>query len=469
MTTYCRPPKGYGHGELLRLAPFQVEFLEEVLADGVTAGVLELPRGNGKSTFMAALALWGLFDVPETGAPQIPIVATRVQQAIRSVYGVAAAMVAAEPELDERCIRYTSMADPRTECAQTGGSMFPLANAVEGLQGLDPSLAIADEIGFQPIEAWDSLLLAQGKRERSLVVGCGTPGLDRENALYRLRQVARSGHSPAGFVFVEYAADEGCDARDEAQWAKANPALVAGYMNPGALRTALELSPEAHFRIFHLGQWVDGTDAWLGSDGRKVWEGLADRDYELVEGMPTWIGLDVGIKRDSTALVMAQRRIEQPTLFEDVPEGPTRLHFTCRTWVPSGDEAIDVTEVMAAIREADKRYKLVEVAYDPRFFEVPATMLADERIPMVEMHQSLERMTPAFGSLYEAIMRGEITQDGGEAFTEQVLAAVPRLNERGFTLQKAKSRGRIDAAYALAMCHDRAQWIPKARRPLVIV
>jgi hypothetical protein len=37
-----------------------------------------------------------------------------------------------------------------------------------------------------------------------------------------------------------------------------------------------------------------------------------------------------------------------------------------------------------------------------------------------------------------------------------VLNAVPRYNERGFTLQKSKSRGRIDGAIALALACDRA-------------
>src|SRR6185295_10014147 len=49
--TYCRPPKGHGHGRPMRLATFQKEWLEDVLADGVDVGVQSIPRGNGKSTF----------------------------------------------------------------------------------------------------------------------------------------------------------------------------------------------------------------------------------------------------------------------------------------------------------------------------------------------------------------------------------------------------------------------------------
>src|SRR3990172_8941656 len=78
----CPPPKGTGHGQPLKLARFQKEFLEEALADGIDAAVLLTPRGNGKSSSGGALAGWALFDDDATRAPQVPIVATTIGQAI---------------------------------------------------------------------------------------------------------------------------------------------------------------------------------------------------------------------------------------------------------------------------------------------------------------------------------------------------------------------------------------------------
>lgn len=457
METYCRPPKGYGHGQPLVLAPFQKDWLEEILVDGVSSAVMSCPRGQGKSTLLAGLAVWATFDESESGAPQVPIVATRTQQAIRSVYGVAVSMVKTESELFDRSIIYTAIGTHRIVVAETGGECFPMANNVDGLQGLDPSLAIMDEIGFQPIESWDSMLLASGKRSRSLVVGIGTPGLDRGNALWTLRQAwYEAGGGLPGFRFTEHAADASCDIRDEAAWREANPALDAGYQNIDALRTAVKLSPESHFRIFHLGQWVDGTDNWLGPDGRRTWDALVD-PYELVPGARTWVGVDIGLKRDSTAVCVAQRR----------PDG--RLHVNARIWLPRTDEAIDLGDIMKFLRDTDDRHDVEAIAYDPRLFEVAAQMLADEGLPMVEFPQSLERMTPAFGALLEAIKRAEISHDGDTAFTTQVLNAVPRYSERGFTLAKGRSRGKIDAAYALAMAHNRAQHSAPAKPPLVVL
>jgi phage terminase large subunit-like protein len=455
--TYCRAPKGKGFGKPMKLAAFQRSFLREVLADGVDASVLTTPRGNGKSTFGGALAVWAVFDDDATGQPQVPIIATTVSQAIRSCYGVAAAMIKAEPELLSRCLIYTGIATPRVIVHANGGEMFPISNDTDGLQGLDPSLGIVDEVGFQPIESWDSLRLAQGKREQSLIIGLGTPGLDRENALWHLRKLVHEGNDLPGFVYHEHSAPEGCAIDDREAWRVANPALVEGFLRESALETDLGLTPESHFRLFRLNQWVDGVDAWLGADGRKIWDGLTE-PYEFVEGAPTWIGVDIGITHDSSAVVAIQK---------DAAGVP---HAKARIWAPTKDRPVDITDVMHWIREADRVYNVHAVGFDPRLFDHAAKALNDEGVAMNEIPQSVERMTPIYGQLYEMVKRGELRHDGDEAFTTHVLNGVARFNERGFMLAKGKARGQIDAAVALALAVDSMLQVgePVKRGPIAL-
>ena len=450
--TYCRPPKGVGHGEPVKLASFQRDFLEQILADGVDLAVLETPRGNGKSTFGGALAAWAVFDDDETGAPQVPVVATTIGQAIRSCYGVAVSMVKADPELLKRALIYTGIATPRITVPFNEGELFPISNDPDGLQGLDYSFALVDEIGFQPVASWDSLRMASGKRERSLAVGVGTPGLDRSNALFHVRSAVREGADLPGLIFKEFSAPAGCEVDDREAWRIANPALEAGFLRESALETDVGLTPEGHFRIFRLGQWYDGVDSWLGPNGRAIWDALAD-PYDFVAGAPTWVGTDVAIQRDSTAVVAVQRD----------PQGILRA--MARMWVPTKDEPVDVTDVMEHMRELARAYDVKAISFDPRFFDVPAKMLADEGLPMMRVDQSVERMTPICGSLLELIKRGEMRHDGDEALSTHVLNAIPRFNERGFTLQKSKSRGKIDGAIALALAVDRAIRPEGQRRP----
>lgn len=455
ITTYCRAPKGVGAGKPMILHDFQRDWIEEILADGVDAAVSSFPRGNGKSTFSAGLAVWALFDNDEYGAPQVPIIATTVTQAMRSIFGVARSMIAKEPELADRSINYSAIGNTRIYVPYNEGEMFPSSNDVDGLQGLDPSLALVDEIGFQNLESWDSLLLASGKRPESLVMGFGTPGFDRSNALFHIRKQVHDGQFLPGFFFREYAADPGCAIDDRDQWRKANPALAAGFLQEKALVTALGLSPEAHFRIFRLGQWVDGVQSWLGEDGRTVWESLAD-PISLVPGAPSWVGVDVGIKRDSTAVVIVQYRDDG------------RLHAQARIWSPTKDQPVDVTDVMQHLRDLCDQYRVGAISFDPRFFDVPAKMLYDDGLPMIEVPQSVERMTPIIGNLYELIKNNGLSHDGDEVFTTQILNAVPRFNDRGFTLAKNKSRGRIDATIALGLAVDRAQH-KKAKHAAVVL
>jgi phage terminase large subunit-like protein len=432
--------------------------MREVFADGIESCVMPTPAGNGKSTFGAAVAVAATFLGNGTGAPQVPIVATTLGQAVRSVYGPAASMVAHAPELNDRAIIFTGTATPRVFVPANEGLLFPISQDIPGIQGLDPSLAVIDELGFLDPEVWSSMLARIGKRSRSLLWGTGTPGLDRDNALWALRNAVEAGLQPESMAWREYAATPGCDLLDRAEWHRANPALDAGFMRESGLAAAIAQMPESHARVFRLGQWIDGVEGWLGADGRSIWDHLVD-PYEWADKQDVWVGVDVGLKRDSTGVCWVGYR-------DDDPE---RLHSDWRMWVPSRDEPVDVTDVMAYIRTLADLYTVRAVSFDPRYMDVPAKMLADEGLPMVEVPQSLERMTPAIGDLYRIIRTGGLSHNGDPLVAQQVLNAIPRLNDRGFTLSKGKSRGRIDAAIALALAVERATHQTKKRAPLVIL
>ncbi|MFA5608085.1 MAG: terminase TerL endonuclease subunit [Leucobacter sp.] len=453
---YCRSPKGAGHGKPIVLAQFQKEWIRTILQPGIRQAVLQAPRGQGKSTLLAAIALWSVFDRNPTGQPIVPIMATTVGQAARSVYDVACKMVAAEPELSRRALVYTAISNAKIVVGYNGGECFPIANDVDGLQGLDPTCAIVDEIGFQPLDAWQAVVMASGKREQSLVVGIGTPGVDREkSALWHLREVFLGGDVPDGFSFTELSAPDDCDYRDESNWLIANPAIAEGYLSIDALRTDVRMAPEAEFRMFRLGQWVEGTDCWLGVDGRKVWRAL-ESTATFTPGADTWVGVDIGLTNDTTAIVVGQK-------IDGV------LHTSARIWDPREDGRTNITAVMQYLRDLDKKYHLVEVAFDPRSFDVASIELADEGLPMVEYPQSGERMIPACMGLYEAIVNGLLSHDGARDYEAQILNAMPIYSDAGFRLTKRKSRGKIDAAIALAMMHDRASRPAPKRAPAFVL
>lgn len=443
MERYCPLPKGRGAGKPIKLDGFQKEFLEEALADGIDAAIESTGRGNGKSTLGGGLGCWGVFDDDDTGAPQVPVLATTVGQAIRSIYGVAVAMVETSPELNERSLIYTGIATPRIVVPFNRGELFPVSHEFAGAQGLDYSLALVDEIGFQPTETFTAVKGGSGKRQRSLLLGLGTKGIESDSALNFIRREIDERGSIPGVILREYSTPPGYAIDDREGWEIANPALKSGFLRASAIEQDLRLMPEGHFRVFRLNQLIEGVDSWLGPSGATIWDSLVSPWAALAEA-PTWVGIDVGIKRDSTAVVTVQRR----------PDG--KLHAWCRLWIPERDKPVDVTDVMGYLREINAYTRLEAVSYDPRFFDVPAKMLSDERLPMIEIPQSVERMTAICGQLLELVKGDGLRHGGDRALRQHVLNAVARVNERGFTLQKSKSRGRIDGAIALALAVDRA-------------
>jgi phage terminase large subunit-like protein len=258
------------------------------------------------------------------------------------------------------------------------------------------------------------------------------------------------------FYFREWAADVGCALDDRAQWRQANPAIRSHFLRESALVTDLHAMPSGRFRIFRLGQWVRGFEGWLGEDGQVIWDSL-EQPYPLQPKAPTWVGVDAAITRDTTAVVAVQLRDDG------------RIHAQARFWVPKKDEPTDLGEVMAHIRWLADEYKVGAVAYDPRFMDWPSKLLYDEGIPMVEISQGVDRMTPVIGDLYTLIREGGITHDKDAMLSQHVLTAIRRDNERGFTLSKGKSHGHIDGCIALALAVDRLRNKEKPRSKLVVL
>jgi phage terminase large subunit-like protein len=271
--------------------------------------------------------------------------------------------------------------------------------------------------------------------------------------MYMLKELAVSGQAPDGFRFTEIAADDGCAVDDEEQWRKANPSLDAGFASIDALRTAVAMSTDEDFRRYRLGLWCEGVGSWLGEDGLSLWRSMCE-PHEMIDAAPTWVGVDVGLKRDSSAVAWCQRRADG------------RIHVAVRIWKPSGDGSLETSQIMQFLRGLAVTFALEAVCYDPRSFEVAGPQLLDEGLPMEETPQSTERMTEIVGGTYEALRRKEITHDNDRLFERHVLAAVTRPNERGFTISKGKSRDKIDGCIAMCLAVH-AALIPKADEGLV--
>jgi phage terminase large subunit-like protein len=130
-----------------------------------------------------------------------------------------------------------------------------------------------------------------------------------------------------------------------------------------------------------------------------------------------------------------------------------RFAVTARIWYPA-DGQIPHLEVFEWIR--DRAFELGPafrgVVFDPRFFQLPAEQLeADHDLLTIQFDQTPIRMAPAVGATFDMIRAATIVHDGDPELGMQVKAAVKRQGERGFTLQKSKSKRHIDACVAMCM------------------
>ena len=159
-----------------------------------------MPRGQGKSTFVAALGLYDLM-LGDEGASVVAAATDERQAGI--VFKTAARMVELNTDLTSR----VQVFKDRLYVPERGASFVCLPAEAKRLEGLDYTTAILDEIGVVSRDTYEVLTLAQGKRETSTLIGIGTPGPDpHNNVLADLRQYAAEHPDDPSFVWREFSA-----------------------------------------------------------------------------------------------------------------------------------------------------------------------------------------------------------------------------------------------------------------------
>jgi phage terminase large subunit-like protein len=416
-----------------------LESLYERRADGLLRyrrSLIGLARKNGKSLLGSVIALYGLIE-GEPGAEVYSAAGDRMQA--RIVFNEAKWQISQSPALSGVCKVYRDV----VEIPSTGAIYRVLSADAKLQQGLNASCVIFDEVHVQPNEdLWNALTLSSGARKDPHIIGITTAGFDPDSLCGRLynygKRVIAGDQVDERFGFFWWEAPEGCLVSDRDAWAAANPNLAEGLLDIEDMEVSMNQTAEVAYRRYRLNQWVrtDG-ESWLPAG---AWE-LCRSDMELKPDLPTFVGVDMALKHDSIAVVIAQPQ-----------DG--RVVVRSKIWHPDAN-AMDVSAVEQYIRDINGQFNVVENAYDPAFFQRSAEVLSENHV-MVEFPQSAARMIPACGNLYELIVNQVIAHDGDPMFADQVLSAAQRQTESGWRLSKGKSKRKIDAAIALAIASDRA-------------
>ena len=164
-----RVPTGPLAGRKVRLAPFQRAFIEGLMGDGVTVGVLSVARGGGKSTLTAGLALGHLVGVlDKQPAREILIGARNAAQAgVAMSYAKSLAQSLPEDILERMTFRRAPRLSISYEDDNGEESIIRAVPAVgASVLGTSPTFAIGDERAAWPEGAGEEL-------EQAFISGLG--------------------------------------------------------------------------------------------------------------------------------------------------------------------------------------------------------------------------------------------------------------------------------------------------------
>lgn len=419
---------------------------------GCRETLILLPKKNGKTTLLAALALYHLYTTPDADCIIVAASREQAEYTLRQARGFVrrSHWLSKKLQVKQREIVYPA----------NGGTIKVRASDVDTVDGWLGTLGFIDEMHrHKSVDLYGVVRDGLGARDGQMVT-ISTAGADQTSVLWRMRQAAiesgahrdgaylRAGKAP--FVLHEWSLEPNDDLDDMELVKTANP---LGAMSVERLRERHDSASMVPWQWarFACNVWTQGEEAWLPIG---VWDQLVI-EGGIPDGEEVWLGIDLGLKHDSAAIValcemdedyFAQAQILQP---------------------PTDGSNLDIAEVEQAVRDAAERWDVQAAAYDPWRFERSAQMLGDQGLLMIEHPMTNARMAPASEALHEAILRGQIHHNGDLEFAAHVNAGVPTETERGWRLTKRKAKDKIDALIALLLAYDLSQRKPGSQASTV--
>jgi phage terminase large subunit-like protein len=448
--THCVCTQGEWIGKPLRLLPWQKRLILELFTvrpDGLRLyrwALWGVPKKNGKTELAAALGLYFLIGSGEP-SPLVVCSAASDEQA-DLVFGAAKRMCELSPTLSQ----ITECWEKEITVPSIIGAVLKRVAAVAGTNdGQNIYVVICDELhewmgaeedttGRKGRDCWTVLTNGTGARRQPLVLQITTAGYDPRTVCHEQYEYCKKVESgeieDERYHFFWIEAPKEADYKDPAVWKAANPSYGVT-VHPDFFEDQVKKKPENVFRRYFLNQWTGAQSAWLPAG---AWAGCEETGVKIPLGSDVYLGVDVGIKKDTSA-------IDALWLRED-----GKVVVKAEIFTPPGDgSALELATLEQRIRQLADDFVVRGVVYDRWTFERSAQQLSDEGLLMIEFPMTNERTVPASSRLYEAIVGGRIVHDGDPVLAAHVAAGATKETERGWRLSKSKPKRAIDALIAL--------------------
>ena len=320
----------------LKLSDWQKQYVRDLLHIDPETGerkhrksMLFVPRKNGKSTMVSALALAFLF-LDGHGLEIVCAAASRDQAAI--IFDEAAEMARRNPTLAKRL----KIRDSKKTIfyPATQSKMRVVSSEADLWLGMNASHIIADEVQVWPSkDLWEVLLTSQGTRSGRLAIAIGTAGVYEKDSLgYTLYEHAKKVQADPKcdptFLPCLYEMDPKADHTSPEVWKKVNPnygvTLQPSYFKDWMLELQNTPSSLNAFLRWHMNVWTAAESRWFPLGAWSACGG--DITLESLRGKQCWCGLDLAATSDLCAFVMV------------FPLDDGRFAVVCEFWCP-GDNA----------------------------------------------------------------------------------------------------------------------------------
>lgn len=429
--TFLKPTKG--DYDKMTLLPWEC-FFEANLYGWVSKedgrrryreGLLVVGRGNGKSTLIAGNATFGASKDGEYGADVYLLANSKEQAGV--TYETACSMINASPMLTGHFKALKS----EIRYAKTNSSIRRLSSDARKLDGLNPHLAIFDEIHeYQTYKLINVIRRGMNKRRQPLCIYITTMGTVLDGPLMRYYQLVDNiltGIAPvrvADRIFaLIYELDSDDDIEDTDVWIKANPSLGTllelETLKDDWARAKLIPEERSDFVTKQLDIFANASEAAF-----LDWDVLRRNNTTYPEsgliGRECCGGFDLSNTEDFTSACLT------------FPLDDGRFYCLSHSWVPERKvkldqekipyyewamqgylticpgEYIEKEAVYEWFKEQRKKYEIRSIGYDPAQATMLVKMLESSRFKCNVVRQGPLTLSPIMQEVKEMLISGRL-------------------------------------------------------------
>jgi phage terminase large subunit-like protein len=463
---------------------------------------LWIPRKNGKSEFLAALAV--LFFVLESvPGGQGFVFGRNVDQGrvpfnkMRAIIQGAVGLV--EDRQGNARISFTARG---IFIRSTAALCELLTGRPDGKHGRSPTVIVGDEIHeWSTRELADTLRQGTGTRLQPIELYASTAGRKQGRVGWEWYQesvgILDGLIDDPSTLVAHFAIGDEDDWTDEAVWQKANPSLgltpTVDYLRTEFRKAKGRPVQEALFQCYHLNRWVDQVGGWLP---KAKWDACASSPdawrtaLERYRGRRAFVALDVSATTDITALVWLIPPTDDDPKWGIVPrfwipeatldqraEQDRRVNW--RDWIRQGalettpGDYVDQGFVQKAILDGMSDFEVALLGYDPWNATKLITDLQTEGVDVEKLrelrqgHRTLGEPTKEFERLVYA---GQIDHGGHPVLSWMAGHCRVRFDQNlNYVPDKANALDKIDGIVATVMALALTMDTEKTVEPEIII